>query len=380
MASRSFTPFQFPNLLYKSQKMSFSDKLCVILNIKTGALHLWKVKEGNEPESVGIPVYCMFVNVNLDAIYVGGSEYCRLELNVKKLDVVKSKAALGNKLKDKPMKEYSHVFTDFIHDNPNFKQFEHEAIKDALSNGIFDALGNNASKYIPHQILGLPQPPSDKGDVEKEAVDRQRKEKAVVPPDQKKKKDTDVAAEKLLSQSKLAAESQAAKDKALEDIPLPSPIGKRKRTNLKSGLNISLEDGSRNAESAEDQTVDAPASPLRKKPVKSECEATKISDIMAACFCQQVGVPNWEEAVNYFPEYATEQRMGQFQDMFKIVMKDRFKREILAKHTNVKVDDDEDALGKKKNGKKEKGPQKMLLEVFHEHFISYCLHAKKYKQ
>ncbi|KAL2613823.1 hypothetical protein R1flu_025515 [Riccia fluitans] len=142
----------------------------------------------------------MFVNVNLDVIiYVGRSEYRCLELNVKKLYVVKSKAALGNKLKDKPVKEYPQVFTDFIHDNHNFNHFEHEAIKDALSNGIFNALGNNASKYIPHQRLGCPKPPADKGNIEKEAAKHQWKGKVVALANRKKKKDTNIAVEKLLS-------------------------------------------------------------------------------------------------------------------------------------------------------------------------------------
>ncbi|KAL2609789.1 hypothetical protein R1flu_028362 [Riccia fluitans] len=70
---------------------------------------------------------------------------------------------------------------DFIHDNPNFKQFEREAIKDNLSNGISSALGNNASKYIP-------QPPANTGDTEKEAAKHQRKGKAMAPLDREKKK------------------------------------------------------------------------------------------------------------------------------------------------------------------------------------------------
>ncbi|KAL2611488.1 hypothetical protein R1flu_023180 [Riccia fluitans] len=84
-------------------------------------------------------------------------------------------------------------------------------------------------------------------------------------PDQKKNKDIEVAVEKLLSQFKHTAESQAARDRALEDILLPSPVGKRKQIN--HGPNVSLRDGSHNAEPANDQIVDAPASPLWNKPV-----------------------------------------------------------------------------------------------------------------
>ncbi|KAL2641476.1 hypothetical protein R1flu_009063 [Riccia fluitans] len=45
-----------------------------------------------------------------------------------------------------------------------------------------------------------------------------------------------------------------------------------------------------------------------------------------------------------------------------------------------KVDDDEDVPDDKKNGKKERGRRKTLLEVLPEHCINYCQRAKKYMQ
>ncbi|KAL2628839.1 hypothetical protein R1flu_013525 [Riccia fluitans] len=52
----------------------------------------------------------------------------------------------------------------------------------------------------------------------------------------------------------------------------------------------------------------------------------------------------------------------------------------LAKYIHIKVDNEEDALGGKKNGERERGPRKILLKVLLELFISYCQHAKKYRQ
>ncbi|KAL2649461.1 hypothetical protein R1flu_017589 [Riccia fluitans] len=111
-----------------------------------------------------------------------------------------------------------------------------------------------------------------------------------------------------------------------------------------------------------------------------KCKAIKNHDVMAVCFYQQVGVPNLEEVVNLFLDYAMEQQMGQFEDIFKILMKDRSKRATLAKYTHIKVDDEENAPGKKKNRKRESGHRKTLLEVLLERFISYCQFAKKYRQ
>ncbi|KAL2651710.1 hypothetical protein R1flu_019838 [Riccia fluitans] len=139
--------------------------------------------------------------------------------------------------------QLSQAVTNFIHENPNFKLFECEAIKDAINVGLFGSLGYNALKFVPHQNLKGPKPHTKKDKADGEAFERQRKDKEKAPLERKKKK------EKLLSQARCAAESQAAWDRALDDIPLPSPTSKRKRSIL--GQNFSLGDRNSNTETVE---------------------------------------------------------------------------------------------------------------------------------
>ncbi|KAL2634942.1 hypothetical protein R1flu_006421 [Riccia fluitans] len=180
------------------------------------------MKEDAEPESIGIMVYCTFVNLILDLVlFVGKKDYSRVELNIRKLDSLKLNTTLGHDLQKKPLKEIPQIFTDYIYDNPNFKQFEQEAIKDAISTGIFGSLKSNGLKYIPHPSLGKK---ADKDDTDKKAFDRLRSGKEKTPLEKKKKK------------------------------------AKCKWTIR--GPNVSSGDGSLNAGPSKDPTAEAPASPL----------------------------------------------------------------------------------------------------------------------
>ncbi|KAL2630759.1 hypothetical protein R1flu_015445 [Riccia fluitans] len=100
------------------------------------------------------------------------------------------------KLKVIPCPQIPQIFTNCIHDNPNFKQFEWEAIKDAIAIGIFGSLGSNGSRYILHPSLKMK---ADKDDVDKEASERlcRGNEKPRLEK-KKKKKSTSVTLEKLL--------------------------------------------------------------------------------------------------------------------------------------------------------------------------------------
>ncbi|KAL2611252.1 hypothetical protein R1flu_022944 [Riccia fluitans] len=149
------------------------------------------------------------------------------------------------------------VFIDGIHDNPKFKQFKREAIEDVIATRIFGSLRCNGLKYIPYPSLGKK---ADKDDADKEASECLHREKKKAPLEKKKKKGTSVASKKLLDQLKRIAESQAASDKALDDIPLPTPSAKRKRTIR--GPNVSSRDESCNTSPSEDPTVEAPTSSL----------------------------------------------------------------------------------------------------------------------
>ncbi|KAL2649249.1 hypothetical protein R1flu_017377 [Riccia fluitans] len=185
-------------------------------------------------------VYHMFVNQFLDVtVYVGGDHYSQMKLNAKNMDVAKSILALGSNLNYKPMKE---VIINFVHKNPNFNKFEEEAVKDTIHTGVFGFLGSIASKYIPHQNLGVPTLQAKKDKAVKEA-EHLRKGKEKAPNECKKKKE--------------------ARDRELDDIPLPSLTTKHKQFTL--GWNVLSRDGSQNAEPAEESLMDAPTSSLRKK-------------------------------------------------------------------------------------------------------------------
>ncbi|KAL3695628.1 hypothetical protein R1sor_009704 [Riccia sorocarpa] len=111
---------------------------------------------------------------------------------------------------------------------------------------------------------------------------------------------------------------------------------------------------------------------IKLEDVKTECEACKINDIMAMCFCKQVGVSSWEEAKEKLPEYATEKRINQYHTLFKDVMKKAPNRAFLRKYCNI--DDDEAGPPKKP-----RGPQLTPLQVIPMDFINFCARAKKYR-
>ncbi|KAL2634155.1 hypothetical protein R1flu_005634 [Riccia fluitans] len=202
-------------------------------------------------------MYCIFVSHLVDVIvYVGDDHYVRLELNEKKVDVAKSISPLGNNLNKKP------VVINFIHNNPHFKRFEQEAIKDAIHTGVFGSLGNNMNKYIPHLSLAVPELPAEK-DKEAEEAKSIRKGKKKAPLESKKKKGSSSALEKLLSPARCIAEYQAERDRVLDDIPLSSSTTKHKRSAL--GCNVFSRDRSQNTEPAEEPSADVLASPLQKK-------------------------------------------------------------------------------------------------------------------
>ncbi|KAL3686189.1 hypothetical protein R1sor_004211 [Riccia sorocarpa] len=111
---------------------------------------------------------------------------------------------------------------------------------------------------------------------------------------------------------------------------------------------------------------------IKLEDVKTECEACKINDIMAMCFCKQVGVSSWEEAKEKLPEYATEKRINQYHTLFKDVMKKAPNRVFLRKYCNI--DDDEAGPPEKP-----RGPQLTPLQVIPMDFINFCARAKKYR-
>ncbi|KAL2634543.1 hypothetical protein R1flu_006022 [Riccia fluitans] len=110
-------------------------------------------------------------------------------------------------------------------------------------------LGNNASKYVPHPNLGgaKPQTEKDKADEKVSKCHRKGEKKASL--EHRKKKDNSFASKKLFSQARCLAKSQAARDRALDDIPLPYPTAKHKQSAL--GPNVSFGDASQNAEPAD---------------------------------------------------------------------------------------------------------------------------------
>ncbi|KAL2633332.1 hypothetical protein R1flu_004811 [Riccia fluitans] len=144
------------------------------------------------------------------------------------MDIVKSIPILGSELKKKHVKEISvirkpahamygllsssctgnflamncvhhaQVVTNFIHNNPHFKRFEQEAVKDAINKGVFGFLGCNTAKYFPHPIDAVSNPPGDK-DKETQEAERVRKGKEKAPLECKRKKVSSSASKKLLS-------------------------------------------------------------------------------------------------------------------------------------------------------------------------------------
>ncbi|KAL2629682.1 hypothetical protein R1flu_014368 [Riccia fluitans] len=98
------------------------------------------------------------------------------------MGATKSIPALGSDLNKKLVIE---VVTNFIHNNPHFKKFERDAIKDVIHKGVFESLGSSATKYIPHPSLAVPKPLAEKDEEAKHV----RKGKKEAPLECKKKKD-----------------------------------------------------------------------------------------------------------------------------------------------------------------------------------------------
>ncbi|KAL2612904.1 hypothetical protein R1flu_024596 [Riccia fluitans] len=82
------------------------------------------------------------------------------------MDATKSIPTLGSNLN---MKLVTKVITSFIHNNPHFKRFEQDAVKDAIHKGVFGSLGSNKIKYIPHPSLVVPKPLAEKDEEAEEA-------------------------------------------------------------------------------------------------------------------------------------------------------------------------------------------------------------------
>ncbi|KAL3690129.1 hypothetical protein R1sor_016438 [Riccia sorocarpa] len=59
---------------------------------------------------------------------------------------------------------------------------------------------------------------------------------------------------------------------------------------------------------------------IKIEDVKLEADASKVNDVMAGCFCKQVGVASWDEAKEKLPEYANKRRLNQFFNLFKDVV------------------------------------------------------------